>query len=81
MQLLASLAGTQGNRMGQAFNYYSVPYNLSNNAFGQAMQFYGQNNPLSLVQPLLALSQQQQGQSANSNAALADLIWALTHAG
>lgn len=80
VQLLTGLAGTQDNRMNQAFNYYSVPYNLSNNAFNQAMQVYGQNNPLSLIQPLLALSGQQQQRSDNQSSALADLIWAITHA-
>lgn len=81
VNLLSTLAGSQDQRMNQAFNYYSVPYNLSNNAFNQSMQFAQMNNPLSLIQPLLSLSAQQQGRQDNQGAALADLIWALTQMG
>lgn len=79
VQLLTQLAGTENNRLDQAFNYQTVPLNLADRSFGQAMQLYSQNNPLSMVQPLLALSQQQQGQSDNQGAALAEFVWRLTH--
>lgn len=81
VQLLTQLAGTQDTRLDKAFNYQTVPLNLADRSFSQAMQLYSQNNPLSMVQPLLALSQQQQGQQSNQGAALADLIWTLTHQG
>jgi hypothetical protein len=50
---------------------------LANNAWNQAFQLYSANNPLSLINPLMGLSQQQQGQSDAQGAAMAELIWSI----
>lgn len=82
IQLLQQLAGTEGQRNDQAFNYASVPYNMAQTAFGNASGFYGATgNPLALIQPLLALQSQQQGQSASQQQALGYLAYLLANMG
>jgi hypothetical protein len=71
VQLLQQLAGTQDQRLNSAFNYRTVPYNMAQQSFQDANTLYNQSgNPLSLVNPLAALSQQQQGQSGSQQEAL-----------
>ena len=66
VQLLSSLAGTENSRLNEAFQYRSVPLNLADRSFNQASQLYNMaGNPLSMVNPLLQLSQQQQGRNDN----------------
>jgi hypothetical protein len=76
--LTGQLASQEEGRLDRAFNYRTVPLNLADRSFNQAMQLYQTNNPLSLVNPLLQLSQAQQGRSDQGMAGLADLIWILT---
>lgn len=79
INLLAQLAGTENQRLDQSYQYRTVPYNLGQQAFQNAMGLYGQaGNPLSLVNPLLSLANSQQSRSDQQGAALADLVWALT---
>lgn len=79
LQLLSGLAGTENQRLNEAFQYRSVPLNLADRAFNQASSLYNQaGNPLSLINPLMQLGSLQQGRSDSQQAALADLIWALT---
>lgn len=82
IQLLQQLAGTQDTRNQQAFNYASVPYNMGQQAFQNASGLYGSaGNPLALIQPLLALQQNQQGQSAAQSQALGYLAYLLANGG
>ena len=81
VNLLNQLAGTEQGRFDKAGQYLQVPIDLANQGFSQAMQLYNLNNPLSLIQPLLQLSQQQQSHSDNQGAALADLLYTLLNSG
>ena len=78
VNLLGNLAGTQDTRADKAFQYQNVPLNLADRAWNQAFQLYGSNNPLALVNPLLQLSSQQQGQRYGQGQSLADLLRILT---
>lgn len=81
IQLLQTLAGGENARLDQGYQYRTVPYNLQQQAFQNASGLYNSaGNPLSLINPLLQASQQQQSQQDAQGAALADLIWALTNA-
>lgn len=81
VDLLTRLAGTQNQRLDQAFNYQSVPLNLADRGFNQAIQLLQMNNPLSLANPLGQMSQQQQGQSAGMQSALGYLAYILANGG
>lgn len=74
--LLTQLAGTQDQRQNEAYQYATVPYNLAQTAFSNASGLYSQTgNPLSLIQPLLAASQQQTTQQGNQSQALGYLAY------
>jgi hypothetical protein len=77
VQLLSQLQGTQEGRMDKAGQYLNVPINLADRAWNQSFQLYNANNPLSLINPLMQLSGQQQQRTDQQGAAMADLIWAL----
>lgn len=98
--LLGNLAGTENQRLDQAFQYRTVPLNLADRAFSQSMQVfnagetsannaynrlagtYGMGgNPLSLVNPLMNLSNQQQGRMDNSQEMLGYLAYILSQMG
>jgi hypothetical protein len=77
VQLLSSLAGTQEGRLDKAGQYMNVPIGLADRAWNQSFQLYNANNPLSLINPLMQLSGQQQQRTDQQGAAMADLIWSL----
>lgn len=98
--LLGNLAGTENQRLDQAFQYRTVPLNLADRAFGQAMQVFNAGemsannaynrlagtynmggNPLSLVNPLMNLANQQQGRMDNSQEMLGYLAYILAQGG
>ena len=82
VQLLQNLAGTQDQRLGSAFNYRSVPYNMAQQSFQNASQLYGSaGNPLSLVNPLLQLQEQQNAKTQAQQESLGYLIAMLTGLG
>jgi hypothetical protein len=82
LTMLGQLAGTEGTRLDNAFQYRSVPLNLADRSFQQAMALLGQQgNPASLYNPLLQLSQQQQGQSQGTSEALGYLAYLLSQMG
>lgn len=81
LALYGNLAGTENDRLNEAFQYRTVPLNLADRSFNQAFQLYSANNPLSLINPLMQLGSLQQGRTDNSQRALADLVWALTQGG
>lgn len=64
VELLSGLAGTQNQRYSQAFDYAKVPYNMSQQAFSNALQTYNAaGNPLTLAQPYMSLANMQNGQN------------------
>lgn len=71
IQLLSGLAGTENQRLNEAFQYRTVPLNLADRSFNQASQVYNMaGNPLTLAAPYMALANQQQGRSDNVMEAL-----------
>ena len=66
----------------QGMQLFNAAEGSANNAYNRMSGTYNQSgNPLALVNPLLAMMGQQQGQSDSQQRALADLIWALTQGG
>lgn len=77
VQLLSGLAGTENQRLNEAFGYRAVPMQLADRAFNQASQFYGMaGNPLAGLGGYSQLAGMQQGRNDASQEALADLLFA-----
>lgn len=82
VQLLSGLAGTENQRLNEGYQYRQVPLQLADRSFTQANQFLSaQGNPLAGLSGYGQLAGMQQGRSDASQAALADLIYALLQAG
>lgn len=80
--LLGNLAGTENQRLNEAFQYRTVPLNLADRSFNQAFQMYNAaGNPLSLINPLLQLGGLQQGRSDSSQEMLGYLAYLLSNSG
>ena len=66
----------------QGMQLFNAAEGSANNAYNRMAGTYNMGgNPLALVNPLMAMMGQQQGQSDSQQRALADLIWAITQGG
>ena len=71
LEMLSGLASTEEGRLDKAFNYRTVPLQLADRSFNQALQLYGQANPMNLFNPAMQLASIGQGQQSGRQNALA----------